>query len=48
MYKIEEIWPWVLGVNNPIDVMSIASSSNLVGSSNFAFFVEVCWKQAFQ
>ncbi len=34
--------PWVLGVNDPIDVMSIASSLNLVGSSNFAIFVEVC------
>ncbi len=42
MYKMEEVWPCRLGVNDPIDVMSIASSSNLVGRSNFAFFVEVC------
>jgi hypothetical protein len=50
MYKMEEVWAWVLGVNDPIDVMSIASGLNLFGSSNFAFFVEVCgcWKQAIQ
>jgi hypothetical protein len=43
MHKIEEAWPWVLGINDPLDVMSNSFKFECSWQLKFCFSCAGLW-----